>query len=396
MKPVLLATLEYPPQVGGIAEYLGALASQFPAGSLEVLAPETSGAHRFDVEREAVIYRRQMLAARIRPAWTPAFAAAAKLLKRHRYSALMVSHVLPMGIVARALGAAHKIPYVVIAHGMDVALALAAGGRKFAGASHVLNRAGLVVANSAFTAGLVRSFGVPADRIHVAYPIPGSGCQNAPVEQAIRTIRERHRLEGSFAVVSIGRLVARKGFDVCLDAVVRLRREGIPAKYLIVGDGPERARLARLAAHAGIGNAIELVGRVSTEELPAYHAAADVFVTAPRSLGPDIEGFGIVFLEANLMGKPVIGSRSGGVPEAVLDGETGILVNPGNPVELAAALRRLHRDPDLRRRLGEQGRARVQKEFTAKRQFLPLVEKIMALNPSQKILADAGAENSRL
>ncbi|MBI4458391.1 glycosyltransferase family 4 protein [Candidatus Uhrbacteria bacterium] len=376
MKPALLATLEYAPQVGGIAEYLAAMVSQFPAGTIEVLAPEAAGAHKFDVESAAPIYRRRLLAPRIKPAWAPAFAAVAKLLGRAEYSSIIVSHLLPMGVVARTLSVAHRTPYVVIAHGMDAALAMAAGGRKRAAAGHVLRRASTVIANSSYTAGLVRAFGVAPEKIQVAYPVPGSACAKAPSDDQVRAIRERHRLEGAFVVVSIGRLVARKGFDLAIDAVSRLRRDGIPAKYVIVGDGPERQKLAKLVRETGAEDYVIIAGRVPAEELPAYHAAADVFVTAPRSLGPDVEGFGIVFLEANLYGRPTVGSRLGGVPEAVLDGQTGLLVNPDNPVELAAALRRLYADADLRRRLGERGRARVLAEFTAERQFGPVVRRL--------------------
>jgi phosphatidylinositol alpha-1,6-mannosyltransferase len=144
-------------------------------------------------------------------------------------------------------------------------------------------------------------------------------------------------------------------------------------RLIIVGDGPERANLEGLAAELNLSERVKFAGAVPKEELPTYYAAADVFAMVPRS-GPDgVEGFGIVYLEANLLEKPVIGSRTGGVPDAIIDGKTGILVDAGDVNGLAEAIRTLNNQPALATSMGRRGRERVLEQFSWRRQVGPLV-----------------------
>jgi len=267
-----------------------------------------------------------------------------------------------MGSVAHVLRAVHRVPYAVIVHGMDVALALSHPAKRRS-AKRILRDASFVVANSAHTARFVVNAGVPEERIIVLPPSPGLDPSSAPDAAAVRELRDRYGLGDAFTVVSVGRLVARKGFDDCLRAVAECRDMGQDVRYLIVGDGPERERLEALADELGVRNAVVFAGTVSREELPAHFVAGDVFVMVPKSIGADIEGFGTVYLEANVLGRPVIGSRAGGVPDAVVHERTGLLVDPGAVSSLTGAIIRMKGDPGLRERLGKQGRQRVVGEF---------------------------------
>jgi phosphatidylinositol alpha-1,6-mannosyltransferase len=136
--------------------------------------------------------------------------------------------------------------------------------------------------------------------------------------------------------------------------------------YLIVGEGPQGSHLRTLVKTLGLEDNVIFVGQVKEDELGAYYAACDVFAMVSRDIPEkgDVEGFGIVYLEANLFGKPVVAGRSGGVPDAVLNEQTGLLVNPHDPQEVASAIVRLLRDPELAERLGTNGRNRVRDEFT--------------------------------
>lgn len=359
MKPALLITLEYPPQVGGIAVYLSKLVDHLPLERIQVMAPVGPDTHAADMESAAPIYRRQLIWKWFRPSWLPAlFWADWVCRKEGKPSAIVVSHLLPMGEVAYWMKKLRRIPYTVIVHGMDAALGLSSGLRKRSAAKRILGAADLVVANSEFTARLIEAYGVPKDRIVIIRPCPGfPPFKNVSAE---RVAELRHNaLDDRLGVVSVGRLVSRKGFDVCLKALAELRKQGMDFRYLVVGDGPYRNELEKLTVSLGMTDRVVFAGAVPEEDLAAVYSAADIFVMTPKSAGADVEGFGIVYIEAGLFGKPVIGSKTGGVPEAVLDGKTGLLVEPNDVEQLAAAIKRLAEDPALRASMGQAGRQRV-------------------------------------
>ncbi len=365
MRSALLITLEYPPRLGGIAVYLSKLVDSLPVGRIQVLAAPDPDAHETDMRSAAPIYRRRLVWRWLRPSWLPAWFEVNWLCRKEGDpSAIVVSHILPMGEVAYSMKRRRKIPYMVICHGMDLALALSSGGRKRRNAERILGAADMVAANSEYTARLAESLGAPKSRITIVRPCPDFPADTEVDERELVEVRGRHAIGDAFTVLSVGRLVARKGFDISIKAVAELKRRGQKVRLVIVGDGPERKRLEKLADELEVAEAVVFAGAAPARELAALYAACDVMVMAPKSLGADVEGFGIVYLEANLFGKPAIGSRAGGVPEAVLHEQTGLLVQPGDALELAEAIERLIKDPALRDRLGHNGRRRVLREFT--------------------------------
>jgi phosphatidylinositol alpha-1,6-mannosyltransferase len=161
-------------------------------------------------------------------------------------------------------------------------------------------------------------------------------------------------------------VVERKGHDVVLRAVARLRHTIPRLTYVIAGDGPHAAVLKRLASELGVGDCVRFLGRIQAEDLPGLYAASDVFVMPSRlrDSDNDVEGFGIVYVEASACERPVIGGRSGGVEDAIVDGKTGLLVDPLDVEALAASIERLWRYPELRATLGQAGRHRAMSELT--------------------------------
>ncbi|MFC1702921.1 glycosyltransferase family 4 protein [Patescibacteria group bacterium] len=363
MKSVLLITLEYPPQIGGIAEYLANLVEYLPTDKVNVLAQDVGDTHESDMASSAPVYRKRLLSGRIRPRWLPSIWWADWVYRRERPTMTVVSHILPIGRVARFLKWRRRMPYVVIVHGMDVALALSGGRCKRRLARRILQDATLVVANSSYTARFVESADVPKERIMILPPSPSFPMDITVTEEARAAIVGKHALRDTFSILSVGRLVARKGFADAIRAVAKLKEEGTDIRYVIVGDGPEREALGEVAKEECVEDRVVFAGIVPREELPAYYAATNAFVMASKSMGADIEGFGTVYLEANLLKKPVIGARAGGVPDAIAHEVSGLLVDPSDVGQLADAIRRLKDDPKLAARLGEQGRERVQKEF---------------------------------
>ena len=158
----------------------------------------------------------------------------------------------------------------------------------------------------------------------------------------------------------------RKGHRNIVQALPKVLEKVPEAVYLIVGEGTEEDELRQLARHCGVEHQVIFAGSVSPEELPLYYNTGDVFIMTSREIEEegDFEGFGIVFLEANACGKPVIGGNSGGVKDAIVEGETGLLIDPLNPAKIAAALIRLLTEKSLAGRLGKKGRERVEKELS--------------------------------
>jgi phosphatidylinositol alpha-1,6-mannosyltransferase len=222
------------------------------------------------------------------------------------------------------------------------------------------------VANSRFTASLVEQAGVDRRRIHVIHP----GCdaerfQPRPVDRALRD-RLLGARAGGRVVLTVGNLVERKGHDMVIQALAQIISLIPDATYLIVGEGPYRDDLDRLARATGVRDRVVFAGRVDADGLPDVYALSDVFVmpSRVRHAAGDVEGFGLVFLEANACGKPVIGGRTGGIPEAIVDGKTGFLVEPESVADIADRLKTLLTDREVATEMGRQGRARVTAHFS--------------------------------
>ena len=224
-------------------------------------------------------------------------------------------------------------------------------------------RAAALIANSHNTARLLQALGNSPRKIHVVHPAVDSERFSPDVAGSTELRRSLAR-ENELLLLSVGRLQVRKGHDLVLKALAGMPVDAPKIRYIVAGCGDDASRLQALTAELGLRNQVEFVGVVPADALPSYYAAADIFVHPNRVEGEDFEGFGIVFLEAAASGIPVIGGRSGGVPEAVEDGKTGMLVGGTDPDELGRAILRLASSSSLRASLGSAARQRVLAHFT--------------------------------
>ena len=284
---------------------------------------------------------------------------------RRRAAVFHCARALPEGFAALcATRACRSARYVCWTHGEE--LQYAKSSRELTALLTWVHRgASAIIANSRNTARELQLLGVPSEKVHVVYP--GVDVARFAASGAGMAIRKRYVRDGEILLVTIGRLQRRKGHDVTIEALASLKSELPRLKYLIVGDGEGRASLERLVDSKGVRDLVTFTGAVAAEELPAYYAAADIFVHPNRVDNGDVEGFGIVFLEAAAAGVPVIGGNTGGVPEAVEANVTGLLVSGTDSVELVRAIRTLAGDAALRRAMGTAGRARVSRQFTWER-----------------------------
>jgi O-antigen/teichoic acid export membrane protein/glycosyltransferase involved in cell wall biosynthesis len=280
------------------------------------------------------------------------------LLKRERPVLIVMGH-LDMKLYPLVLYMLeNRLPYGLIAHDAEIYFS-----------AHRLNdrvRRGMVVkgakwiaANSRHTKSLVEAWGVAPERIKIIHP-PLS-------EQAINLAHGLPRASGNgvYRLVTIARIVQNKGIDIVLRALKILDRNHVPYRYIVAGDGQERASLERLAIELGLQEKVHFAGLISEEDKWHLLQSSDVFVM-PSRVNPRLqhEGFGISFLEAAACGIPAIGSTAGGIPDAVVDGATGILVGPESPEKLAEALMFLYRNPEKRDEMGKAGMERARIQFS--------------------------------
>ena len=362
MKSLLISRTYFPPQTGGISHFMAALAlalgpdrvcclTSRQARKVAVNSNSGTKVYYWKWEGKEKYLRALGLGVSI-----------AQIILREQPQAVQLATV-GEGFLGLWLQQWLKLPFVVFAHGNEILSAIRGGiCEKYI---TTLQRADRVLAVSQFTANLIQNAGVTQARIEIVHP----GCdtdrfrpRHPRRELWQRLLGNRY---GDRVIVTVSNLAERKGHDMVIRAIARLRQSIPEVTYLIVGDGPYRGQLETLAAAVGVQDRVIFAGRVADEDLPDVYALSEVFVMPSRERleENDVEGFGLVFLEANACAKPVVGGWSGGVPEAIVDGVTGLLVDPHGPEEIANALARLLSDSDLAIRLGRQGRARVVSNF---------------------------------
>jgi len=219
----------------------------------------------------------------------------------------------------------------------------------------------VVAANEFARQGLIR-IGVPEARIHKI--TPGVDLERFRPAPPNPDFVRQFSLVGKAVLLTVARLVPKKGHQMVLKAVAKIHRDVPGVKYLIAGEGPERSNLESLTKELGLSQVVTFLGNIPNERLPEFYNLCDVFVMANRHTPEgDIETFGMVFVEANAVGKPVVAGRSGGTAEAVVEGSTGLLIDPEDVDELAAALKLMLLNKALRERLGYIGLRRAQADF---------------------------------
>ena len=355
---MLLITPDFPPNEGGVARYLCAVAEHFK-NRIEVLAEPHPLWNTFDPNSGYPIYRAQLLSRFLWPRWL-------KTVKylwtyRHRYDVILVSHILPIGSAAWLAKKLTGDPYVVFVHGMDLRLA-STSGRKHHLAQRVLRGARLVVANSqALAREISRDFGI--SEVLVVYPC----LSTLPLQPT--TLPPSH----PFTLLTVSRLVERKGHTHVLNALAHLRGTGQLTEFVyhIVGEGPMEASLRSIVDALGLTSHVTFHGKISDTARQELYATSDVFIM-PVSQDPvDKEGFGLVYIEAARSGVASIATQVEGVDEAVVDGQTGLLLPSQDEQQLAQAILTLARNPDLRAQLGAAAREHA-KTFTCQNQMSKL------------------------
>ena len=352
MPRTLLVTNDFPPRAGGIQSYLHALATRLPADELVVYAPAWAGAAEFDAAQPFAVVRHPtelMLP-------TPAVARrAAEIIRAEDCDSVWFGAAAPLALLGPRLRAAGARRVVASTHGHEVGWSMLPGARQ------ALRRIGSTTDVVTFVSKYTRSRFSAAFGPLAALEYLPSGVDTErfrPDVVAGKEIRARYGLGDRPTVVCVSRLWPRKGQDMLIRALPAIRRRVPDAALLLVGGGPYLDRLRALAGQLDVAEHVVFTGRVPWDELPAHYVAGDVFAMPCRTHGRglDVEGLGIVYLEASACGLPVVAGNSGGAPEAVRDGVTGHVVDGRDVPSIAGRIGDLLTNPALAAELGEAGR----------------------------------------
>jgi phosphatidylinositol alpha-1,6-mannosyltransferase len=359
MTRVLLVTNDFPPRRGGIQSYLHELVGQLLQSgadyALTVYAPKWKGCEEFDEAAQATGYRIVRHPTTLMLPGPGVDDRMRRLVAENDIETVWFGAAAPLALLASRARSAGAGRVIASTHGHEV------GWSMLPVARNALRRIGdgtdVVTYVSSYTRGRFASaFGPHAA---LEYVPPGVDTDRfAPDPAARREMRSRYRLGDRPVIVCLSRLVPRKGQDMLIRALPAIRERVDGAALVIVGGGPYMDTLRRLAGDAGVTEHVVFTGGVPGNELPAHHAMADVFAMPCRTRGAglDVEGLGIVFLEASSTGVPVVAGDSGGAPETVLDGETGVIVDGTDVDQIATAITEILADRDRAARMGKAGR----------------------------------------
>ncbi|MET8559853.1 glycosyltransferase family 4 protein [Streptomyces flaveolus] len=367
MHKTLIVTNDFPPRPGGIQAFLHNMALRLDPGRLVVYASTwkrgregTEATAAFDAEQPFTVVRDRTTMLLPTPRATRR---AVGLLREHGCASVWFGAAAPLGLMAPALRKAGAERLVATTHGHE------AGWAQLPAARQLLRRIGestdTITYLGEYTRSRIATALTPAAASRMAQLPPGVDEKTFHPGSGGDEVRARLGLTDRPVVVCVSRLVPRKGQDTLIRALPRILAAEPDTVLLIVGGGPYEEDLRRLARETGVAGSVRFTGAVPWSELPAHYGAGDVFAMPCRTRrgGLDVEGLGIVYLEASATGLPVVAGDSGGAPDAVLEGETGWVVRGGSVEQTAERIVALLADAELRRRMGERGRRWVEERW---------------------------------
>ena len=368
----LLLTYDFPPIGGGIARMMGELAKRYPPGTLVVSTGTRPDAAAVDGALPNRVDRVNVPSRRLRTVqglltWTRRASGLARSLEPEF---VWCGNLKPAGYPARWIHRRRGTPYGIFVYGTDLLLLedrLRHSVLKRQAARALLGSARVVVAISRWTRELslsvLRDLGFRDGEIDVRIVPLGTDPDHFRPGVDASVVRARYGLEDGRWLLTVARLVAHKGIDTVLHVVAALAGEHPTLKYAVVGSGPMQAQLEALARTLGVASRVRFLTNVPDSDLPALYNSAEVYLGVSRPAELMMEGFGISLSEASACGIPVVGGSSGGIPDAVLENETGLLVDGRTPGPVVDAIRLLLMDRVLARRLGDGGRKAVESYF---------------------------------
>jgi len=363
----LIITLEYPPQIGGIASYVFNFAKNLKPEECVVYAPRMKGDKDFDQKNLWKTYRLQPFWW-LRPRWIRMLLQVKKIIKKEKIEQIYVHHVLPVGQVAFWVQKFWKVPYTIFLHGTDVSMGISRKikKRKF---NKVCLAAKQVVVNSEFLKNKLLNSIENLNNIVVLYPCPGDQFLQPVNKEELEVLRAKLALNGKKVILTVARMAEGKGFPHLIRLLPQILEKVPNLVWIVIGDGPKKAAMMEQVQKNYLQNVTRFMGVVPYEELAKYYQLADLFVLLTHKDESSEEGWGTVFLEAAASGLPVVAGRVGGVEEVVDNLRTGLLVDVYQDMSIISGVADLLREEKYAKELGSAGHERVINEFQWSKQI---------------------------
>lgn len=360
----LLITENFPPKAGGSGRWFWELYSRLPVEQFQVLAGQDSQAVEFDEKASMVINRDELTSVEWGLAsvigfkfYVRQFFRIRRLIKTEKITELHCGRVLPEGVIAWLLNLFTGIPYVCYVHGEDLETAKSSREQHMM-CGQVIKRAKTIICNSQNSARIVAEFGPEAEaKTQVLHPGVDSNLF-IPTEKNDQVLANLG-WQGKRVVLTVGRLQARKGQDMMIRAVPEIIKTVPNFLYAIVGGGDQKQALLDLVKELKVEPHVQFLSEISDQEMIECYQQCDLFILPNRTIGQDIEGFGMVLVEAQSCGKPVIAGDSGGTKETMQVDNTGIIIDATNSANISQAVSGLLQDDEKLLEMGRQAREHV-------------------------------------
>lgn len=365
MKKVLIITLEYPPQVGGIATYLKEFANHLEPQQTIVLAPKNKNAQEFDnLQTYKTIRKKFYFPLPIWPRWLRLVWQTFWICRKEKVKLVLIHHVLPVGYVGIIIKKLLKIPFLVFSHGTDIQLASTKPWKKRMFIKVARQAEQLFFNSESLRRRTGEIFPDFESKFSVLYPCPNQDFFSPPKTEIIEDLKARYALEGKKVMLTVGRMEDGKGYPHLLRIFSQIIKDIPNLIWLVIGDGSKRQWFLEEAEKKSLQSSIRYLGEISYLELKNYYYLADLFVLLTHPDEGKEEGLGLVFLEAAAAGLPVVAGKSGGVEEAVLHEVTGKVFNVYQEdkiiVENVVALLK---NKELSQKFGQAGKLRMRNDF---------------------------------
>ncbi len=363
----LIITLEYPPQIGGIASYIYNAASHWPDNDLLIYAPKTKPT--YDENSKWRVIRKKPYFTFFWPHWLRLLWQIWRIVIKEHVEIIHVHHVLPVGYVAYIIKKINKIPYYVFFHGTDLEKATKSRWKKRM-AKKICFAADKIIVNSVFLQNKFKDkFEDLNKEVVVVNPGPNELFLETIANEEIKKIKAQLALEGKKVIITVARLAEAKGYPRLIHVLPVILKKIPNLVWLIIGDGPKKKLILDLIQKKSLQNVVRYLGEIEPKLLPKYYQVADLFVLLSH---PDIEaeeGWGTVFLEAAASGLPVVAGNAGGVSETVENLVTGLMVDASHEEGVVNAVVELLRNEQYAKQMGKKGKERVIKEFAWEKQI---------------------------
>jgi phosphatidylinositol alpha-1,6-mannosyltransferase len=371
MGRTLVITNDFPPRPGGIQTFGYEIVRRFDPESVTVLTSNWEGAAEFDTAQDFKIVRANTQT--LVPSKST-LSMAREIVVAENITRVLFGAAAPLGLLASPLRKLGVTNIVGMTQGHETGWAMTPGTRQ--ALRKIGNNTDYLTYISEYTHKKIAKALSPDAAARMRRIVPGvNATEFSPGNLSSgNQLRTELGWTDRPVIVCVSRLMARKGQDELIRALPKIHQTAPNASLIIVGDGPYRKDLERLVKKLRLENFVHLTGKVSQTELSKWYAAGDIFAMPCRTRmgGWDVEGLGIVFLEGSATGLPVIVGDSGGAVDAVIDGETGYLVDGTNTAEIADRIAYLFANPDVAKKMGEAGRNWVTQEWTWDQNFKKL------------------------